>query len=483
MISDKILTLIGAEYEKRILVYDFQLLFQKIDYISRLKSFGFQVYYYKNSELLRLLYDDKIRYSTDKWVIIVGRKGYIPYDIMESMYEANISYEKVYPYLNSDVIKDHIVDLNLIDFAYEDIYSDISSIKETESYIVDGVYSKKNLIKYCNEIIEQIRRENIANFDIEKWFSIADRKALVEYYAAMADDTVDTSFIEEAFKDYLFREYKYLSGTNRIDYPVILSKVLEFITKGLPKVALIVMDGMSLFDFNVMSRYWKDIEYESYHSFALIPTTTSVSRQCLLSGKMPIELINPFSLSHEEKEFSESAKKIGYQENQIQYARGYDADINIRTKCLSLIINDIDDLVHSQLQGRVGMLKSIKYLAEQGKVQNLIKRLHFEGFQVYITADHGNTLCTGIGRVAGTGIEVETKSKRMMVLKSFAETENIKQNKNMIEYPGTYLSKDYQYLVCNTGESLDDRGAIVMTHGGVSIDEVIVPFIKIKEIH
>ena len=40
--------------------------------------------------------------------------------------------------------------------------------------------------------------------------------------------------------------------------------------------------------------------------------------------------------------------------------------------------------------------------------------------------------------------------------------------------------KAYEYLICDAGTSLDVSGEQVMTHGGMTIDEVVVPFIKIK---
>ena len=45
-----------------------------------------------------------------------------------------------------------------------------------------------------------------------------------------------------------------------------------------------------------------------------------------------------------------------------------------------------------------------------------------------------------------------------------------------------YLNKVFDYLICDVGDSFDAKGEEVMTHGGISIDEVIVPFIKIKAV-
>ena len=101
---------------------------------------------------------------------------------------------------------------------------------------------------------------------------------------------------------------------------------------------------------------------------------------------------------------------------------------------------------------------------------------------MYIIADYGNTLCNGIGRFAGAGVDVETKSHRMVVLKDFTDKAKMADKFGLIEYPKYYLPKEYDYLICNTDTSLDNPGEQVMTHGGMTIDEVVVPFIKIKAV-
>jgi hypothetical protein len=238
------------------------------------------------------------------------------------------------------------------------------------------------------------------------------------------------------------------------------------------------MDGMSLFDFEVISRYFAGIEYEYHCSYAIIPTTTPISRQSLLSGKYPRELEKPFSLSGEEKEFKAASKQLGYADNQIQYLRGFEPDISPFTKFVTVIVNEVDDIVHGQKQERTGMFNDMNVLGKSGKLQKLITQLAELGFIVYITADHGNTPCVGVGGFRN-GVEVESRSMRMAVLKDFA-----KKNDFLIqhtsEYQGYYLDKNYRYFVCNLGVSFDNRGESVMTHGGISLDEVIVPFIKIR---
>lgn len=50
----------------------------------------------------------------------------------------------------------------------------------------------------------------------------------------------------------------------------------------------------------------------------------------------------------------------------------------------------------------------------------------------------------------------------------------------MLDYPKYYLTKDYDYLICDVGISMGAKDEDVMNHGRITIDEVVVPFITIK---
>ena len=214
----------------------------------------------------------------------------------------------------------------------------------------------------------------------------------------------------------------------------------------------------------------------------MVPTTTSVSRQCLLSNKYPSQLMEPWRQSKEKTEFIACAKSLGYSDSQIGYERGYEAQFGSFVRCGAVIINDVDDMVHAQTQGRLGMFNDINVLTNQKKLVDMVRRFSASGYDVYITADHGNTTCTGLGKLMGTGVEMETKSRKFLVLRDFADKDKLMEKYSFVEFPKYYLSKEYDYLICDIGESLDAKGEDVMTHGGLSIDEVVVPFITIKAV-
>lgn len=330
---------------------------------------------------------------------------------------------------------------------------------------------------YLRDLYECALNQAKSVDDYRAWFELAEKKATIDVTAAEHNVDIDTSELNRAFCAYAMKNFGKLSSEINLESPVMVSSVMDYIHDHSEKAAIIVMDGMSEFDWTILKRSFAGICYRQSAAFAMIPSTTSISRQCLLSGKYPSQLIEPWKQSKEKNEFYECARKYGYKDNQIGYERGYDASFSAFVKCGAVIILDIDELVHAQYQGRIGMLNDDTVLMKQNKLAELTKRLLQDGFDVYITADHGNTPCTGLGRLTGSGVEVETRSHKMVVLKDFANKDSLIERYGLLEYPKYYLPKDYDYLICNVGDSLDIKGENVMTHGGISLDEVVVPFI------
>lgn len=482
MFKDYVIKTLTAEYENKILIFDFDDIESRYSYSTLLSKLGFKIISYDDALEFRYIYEREIKKSEQKYAVIIKRKQYVPFDILQSFYCIDIGWNSLFPNLNREVlIKDKTLDLDLLYGAYNELYENLSFHEKTSSYIIKKVYGKNNVENYLwkikNELLALISGNDL---NYNTWIQIAPKKGNAEYLAAKSDIYIDLSFVDEEFKKFIAEGYKTISSVIQKDSPVMVSRIMDFIAKKNEKIALIVIDGMSVFDFNVLSSEFEGIDYQENYIYAMIPTTTAISRQSLLSSKFPVELDKPFDLSREEKEFIKNAKSLGYLDKQICYTRGYDTDIGPGIKCLSIILNDIDNLVHSQMQGRIGMYNDMHLLAKSGKIQNLISKLYKMGFSIYLTSDHGNTLCTGLGVVKGTGVEIETKSKRMLIFKDFANNSEMIDNYNLIEYPGYYLDKQYRYYVCNTGTSFDIKDSVVMTHGGISIDEVIVPFIKVK---
>lgn len=484
MFADMLFEKSSAAYEKHILLIDEDLLEDKTEYCKYFEAHGFHVIHYNNDLDYRVNIEPEVKRKQTKILLVATLENYIPYDVQKCFRLFDVSIAGLFPKLNVMAIKQKPdIDFDLLSMAYEHNYEDLSEYEDTQDFVESIVYGKKNVEAYINVLCVHLFEEvqNAKNY--KSWFDIAEKKAKIHVLSEQYGLSVDVESVNGPFVEFVLNDFGKLSAEMNISAPVIVCRAMEYISDHSDKFVFIVMDGMSEVDWQIISQSFESIKYERGHSMAMIPTVTSISRQCLLSNKFPRELENPWGQSKEKKEFTECAKKLGFRDAQIGYERGYDAEFSSSVKCAAIIINDVDDMVHGQLQGRLGMYNDIKVLADQHRLVDTVKRMIAQGFDVYISADHGNTLCTGMGKLMKTGVETETKSRRMIVLKDFANKDSLlAKYDNLIEYPGYYLDKQFDYLICGVGDSFDAKGEQVMSHGGITIDEVIVPFIKIKAV-
>ena len=479
MIEERVRKILQIEYEKRLLIYDTENFASCFDYALMLMANDFTVYLYDDVERIRYVYETQIRDNDNFCAIIVSSDIYVPTDIRNDFFEVTLSLKLLYPQMNTSVLRQHLYDIDLIDNSYDVFEQNCFEKESTEHYISEVSYSWNNIKSYIDEQDAKIKGliANIPTY--ADWIRIARLNARLERYACLHNIERDQSFIDEAFKGFVENGYQKLAGIVSKEAPVILPKVMDKIATG-EKVALVVADGMSMFDFEMLSMYMSDFDFSVSGTYALIPTVTSISRQALLAGKYPQQLENPFSLAKEEFGFYSAAQERGYSKEQCFYGRGYETGPGPMTRIAAIIINDIDDMVHGQRQGRMGMYNDVKLWAKEGKLQVLFNKLLNKGFKVYLTADHGNARCIGGGNIKKFGVETETKSKRMVVLKDFADVSDTLEGRTF-EYPGYYLNNQYQYRICNGRTSFDNKNEVVMTHGGITLEEVIVPFVKVRK--
>lgn len=474
---------LSLKYDQFILVKDYMKIIEKSDIYEKIEELGFTIIEYKDVEEFRFVFENNIKNNPSKKVFVIVKKIiYIPYDIYNFFKFYDLNYCILFPRLNSYGLENRrYLEFDLVAIAYSGLYDVLSTEAETEEFLDSYIYKPEYVKSYIrhldNEMEGLLGRCNLYN----NWIKIAKFKSkrnLMSLYINGENNPLDEK-ISAAFHEYMSSQYGKLSGRSYFNGPLIVSKVMDYLLMENEKTAIIIMDGMSISDWLILQKYI-DNDFDMQYTFALAPTITAISRQSLLSGLLPIEHKKPFSLVNEKKQFVNKANEVLNDIESINYYRGFDFVPSYKDRFICTIINDIDDLVHSQLHGLNGHYESIQRLAKSGKLNDLIDRLLKQGFQVYITSDHGNKESVGVGRPTGMGVEVETKSQRMIILKNYASINSIKENYKLKEYIGHYLPKDYSYLVCEDESALGKKGETIMSHGGISIEEVIVPFIKIK---
>ena len=342
----------------------------------------------------------------------------------------------------------------------------------------------EGLFEYLKQQLEII--EDIA----DQWFKIIQimANAKLKYLSSKNEELrekyqrIENSF-NIRFQRFIENTYGSLFSLSGVRKPVVVSRILEHInSKPAKKNALIVIDGMNYWQWNILGKALSSagIEFSPNASLAYIPTITAWSRQAIFKGDKPDLSVDN---SKEAKLFETYWLNQGVPSYQIAFKKfSVNEPIAIEsitpdTSMLGLVCNDLDDIMHGSILGNGQLKTSTELWIVKSKIVNTISALKVNGFQVYITADHGNIEATGLKNLTlKDKLGALSRGKRHLhftnetLLDSFMELNpNIEVGKKGLSL---YLKKQ---------EAFTTENSQVITHGGSHLWEVIVPFISINE--
>jgi len=198
---------------------------------------------------------------------------------------------------------------------------------------------------------------------------------------------------------------------------------------GSSRAALIVVDGLALDQWvtirQLLQKQDANLVMRESATFAWIPTLTSVSRQSIFSGKPPLYFPSSInSTNSEEKLWKQFWEGHGLSRLDVAYQRGLgdgdaagvlDSAIHPgKTKVVGLVVDKVDKIMHGMQLGSAGMHNQIKQWCHAGFLSAMVGQLLDYGYEVWLTADHGNIQCEGKGRPS-EGVIAETRGERVRV--------------------------------------------------------------------
>jgi hypothetical protein len=280
--------------------------------------------------------------------------------------------------------------------------------------------------------------------------------------------------------------------------PVMVHHIPRFLrhrrASGEAKVALLVFDGLA-FD------QWVPIRerliasplrfvFEESTSFAWLPTVTSVSRQALFSGLKPREFDDSIERSDKEEFLWKTFwQNEGLNANEVLYRRALrqidqlDALETVlsdpRLKVLGLVIDEVDDRLHKE-RSKKDVAMWIGNWLNTGFVERLFSMLLDKGYHIYLTADHGNVESIGVGR-PNQGVIAETRGERVRVYRSDSLlADAVAAYPNTVRLDVAGLPAHFIPLFAGGRSAFVPLGEQGVVHGGASVEELIVPFVKVS---
>jgi hypothetical protein len=303
--------------------------------------------------------------------------------------------------------------------------------------------------------------------------------------------------VDDAFAAWLQRRYAGLHNQPAMP-PVMLHQIPRVMARhvskgGTARAALVIVDGLSLDQWivvrEVLQRQHPELRFRESVVFAWIPTLTSVSRQAAFSGQAP--LFFPGSIGSTDREPAAWTrfwcdqgllpKQVGYAkglgDGGLRKIRGLAGDRALRV--LGLVVDTVDKIMHGMELGAAGMHNQVRQWAEQGFAGELLSLLIGQGYRVYLSSDHGNIEAVGMGS-PGEGAAADLRGERVRVYPDEGLRRAVQAAfPQTTAWPAFGLPEDYLALVPKGRAAFVKTGKRSVCHGGIAIEEVLVPFVEI----
>lgn len=298
-------------------------------------------------------------------------------------------------------------------------------------------------------------------------------------------------------KDWLFQHYADLPSLPAAKGPVMVHHVPRYLalrrSAGEERVALLVFDGLAMDQWIQIRDYlvgrFPGFSADESGCFAWLPTLTSVSRQALFSGLKPREFSNSIETTSQEPSlWARFWQENGLRKSEIFYQKGLkrteqlaeleDAISRPETKVAGIVVDMIDEIVHGAMLGKRGISGQITAWCETGFVEKLFLMFSEQGYQIYLTADHGNVDAEGIGRL-NQGVVSELRGERVRTYRNETLAASVPPEIDAFRFNSSGLPPDFLPLYAGSRGAFVPNGDKIVAHGGASVEELIVPFIKI----
>jgi hypothetical protein len=284
----------------------------------------------------------------------------------------------------------------------------------------------------------------------------------------------------EVFQETLQASYHQTKNSSAVKKPRIVSKILEYLNFNFreKKIALIVVDGMALWQYELLKNQLPGTKHEEV-IYSWLPSITQLSRQAIFRGDTPQKDYRQGPMSEEKlwKEYWKGKKchafEVVYQHERIDFS-----NIDSVSK-LAIVFKDLDDKMHSSTDYN-DLLMLTKNWIERSQIFLIVDQLISKGFTVFLTTDHGNIQAKGWRGLQGR--------EKLGTNKSGSRSER------HIEYSEKWLSDEFmannpemedsvvmeeQAIYFKSDLSFSNKESLV-THGGAHILEVLIPFVEIK---
>ncbi len=305
--------------------------------------------------------------------------------------------------------------------------------------------------------------------------------------------------MDSKFATWLAGRFGALASLPSVTSPVMGHHVPVFLARRMSgpekKVALIVIDGMAMDQWvllqHLMEQETKRFEFQRNALFTWLPTLTSIARQAMFAGALPRDLPSLRSTHGEPAAWTRFWAGQGVNSQAVSYVKAIRRNEHLaeidevladhRVRILGVVVDAIDEIMHGMMLGKRGLHDQVASWQEHGLLGNLFHRLLSAGFEVFVTADHGNIEARGAGKVS-QGALAETRGERVRIYSDRAifQSTLAQMQTRAVAGATTGLPEGTLPLYASGRSAFIAQGDVIVGHGGACIEEVIVPFVQVS---
>jgi PglZ domain len=305
--------------------------------------------------------------------------------------------------------------------------------------------------------------------------------------------------LNDRFRSWLEAHFHELASLPAIPAPAMVHKTAHAMEGRLGEspLALVIVDGLSLACWRALAPI---VRRDDWHvleatSFAWLPTITSISRQAIFAGRPPLSFAASIGTTAREPELWRAwwgdAQKLAPHE--IGYARVHlrnlgDAGLlgdtalmsQLGRRVLGVVVEDVDHELHGERLGEGSFFGALRTWAGAGRLTALIDMLLDENYAVSLTSDHGYTEVTTIG-VSQAGVTANPHGRFEVFVNDLLANQSLVKGKpaGRWRWSGYGLPADYHVVFAPLDGALKPAGDRILTHGGPTLEEVVVPWVRI----
>jgi hypothetical protein len=356
-----------------------------------------------------------------------------------------------------------------------------------------------------------LEKIDATNFTLRDWLETAGQWAEVVFLAnrlsAVEYDDVQPRFfkqravLDRSFVQFVQAKYGSISFFDDNQGPISLAQVNHWLAarhKPDERVALICFDGLALDQWLLLRDYLKEhiatLRFDEARTYAIAPTITPVSRQALFAGDFPRGFADSidstgkdgahwrrFWINHEVPDKRMTHLSVQTDGAGLTELRQI---VDSNNRRLGIVINLFDDVMHATTRITPESDKRVYYPTLRAHLDNsrlleVFKTLLAAEYQIYLTSDHGNVSGLGNG-LTPHKVLIDKYAQRVVLYDSEVLGNEYATAHGLLLYRTKFLPAGMYPVYLPTGTVFGKQGVAQISHGGLSLEELVVPLITVN---